>query len=452
LLRRRGFQSLFTVLLLLIGDVAALVAALAAAYLVRLYFPFSGKPLHLHDVFPLAATYVLVTVFALAAQGLYPAFGLTSVKELERLVTTLTVVAIVVGAVALLNGLYFLPRSVWLLAWLFSLVFLPVERLGLRSWMGRFKWYGVPVALIGNELLAGQIARGLVASRRLGWRPVGVFSPTAWEKIPPDVDVVILVLGTHEMAALNGEILRLNARFRRVILAETWPHLGSLWIEPRDLAGRLGIEFRYYLFSRTAQVVKRTVDLALALGGLVALSPFLGIIALAIRLDSPGPVIFRQERLGRAKTHFGLLKFRTMVVDAERHLEELLARDPRLREEYEHFHKLSRDPRVTRVGRWLRKFGLDELPQLWNVLRGEMSMVGPRPYLPSELGDMGESADIILRVRPGITGWWQVLGRNDTTFRQRLAMDVYYISNWSLWMDAYIFLKTVVVFLRGTGK
>ena len=452
MLNRHGFRLLLTVLVLFVGDVFALGWALALAYLVRILIPFSSKPIMLENVLPLATAYVVVVVFLLAAQGLYPGFGLTSVKELERLITTISVSAVVVAAVALLNGQYFLPRSVWLLGWAFSMVTLPMERLGLKSWLGRFGWYGIPVALLGHKALAEQIATALVAARRLGWKPVGIFAPLEWRNVPESVDVVILVLGTHEMAMLNGEVLRLNARFRRVILAETWPHLGSLWIEPRDLGGRLGIEFRYYLFSRTAQMIKRVVDLVLAVMGLVAFSPFLALIAAAIWLDSPGPIIFRQERLGLAKSRFDLLKFRTMVPDAERRLQELLESDPALREEYEHFHKLGRDPRVTRVGRLLRKFGLDELPQLWNVLRGEMSMIGPRPYLPAELNDMGESADIILRVRPGITGWWQVLGWNETTFRERLAMDVYYISNWSLWLDAYIFLKTLVVLLRGRGK
>jgi lipopolysaccharide/colanic/teichoic acid biosynthesis glycosyltransferase len=175
------------------------------------------------------------------------------------------------------------------------------------------------------------------------------------------------------------------------------------------------------------------------------------VILIAIALDSPGPVFYRQHRLGRSFHEFDVLKFRTMVANAEAILEEHLQHDGEARAAYERFHKLENDPRITRVGRWLRKFSLDELPQLINVLKGEMSLAGPRAYMPSELDAMKEFAQVILRVKPGMTGWWQVSGRHRTTFQRRLELDDYYISNWSLWMDMFIFLKTGWVVLRGQG-
>jgi lipopolysaccharide/colanic/teichoic acid biosynthesis glycosyltransferase len=140
-----------------------------------------------------------------------------------------------------------------------------------------------------------------------------------------------------------------------------------------------------------------------------------------------------------------------MVIDADQRLAELLQMDPQAQREYQAHHKLAHDPRATRVGRILRKFSLDELPQLWHVLKGELSLVGPRAYMPSELQDMGEYADLILKIRPGITGWWQVMGRHSTTFQHRLQLDEYYLSNWSLWLDVYILLKTGWVLLSGHG-
>jgi len=132
-------------------------------------------------------------------------------------------------------------------------------------------------------------------------------------------------------------------------------------------------------------------------------------------------------------------------------LRHLLKESPTIRAEYSKYHKLRNDPRITRAGNLLRRLFLDEIPQLWNVLKGEMSLVGPRPVMDSETGKMGAYAPIVSRVKPGMTGWWQVMGRNQTTFRERFQMDEYYISNWSLWMDVYILLKTVWVVLSGSG-
>lgn len=140
-----------------------------------------------------------------------------------------------------------------------------------------------------------------------------------------------------------------------------------------------------------------------------------------------------------------------MVTDAEEDLATFLENNPTAREEYQKYHKLSVDPRITTVGRFLRKYSLDELPQLWNVLKGEMSLVGPRAYMVSEREEIGDFADIILRVHPGMTGWWQVMGRQTTSFSRRLRMDEYYISNWSPWMDLYIIYKTIWVVIQGTG-
>jgi len=140
-----------------------------------------------------------------------------------------------------------------------------------------------------------------------------------------------------------------------------------------------------------------------------------------------------------------------MYEKAEEKLQELLAHDPQANAEYEKYHKLVKDPRVTRVGKFLRRYSLDELPQFLNVLKGDMNLIGPRSYLPRELPTMGETAGIILKVKPGITGWWQVMGRNATSFNERLQLDEYYISNWSIWLDIYIIIKSVWVVISGKG-
>jgi exopolysaccharide biosynthesis polyprenyl glycosylphosphotransferase len=192
---------------------------------------------------------------------------------------------------------------------------------------------------------------------------------------------------------------------------------------------------------------KRCFDLAMATVALVLMAPVLFLCALAIKLDSAGPVVFKQERVGRHGRRFRVYKLRTMVVDAEAQLANIA----HLNEADGPLFKVRNDPRITRVGRFLRKTSLDELPQLVNVLRNEMSMVGPRPALPREVLEWDEELRNRLRVRPGITGMWQVNGRSDTTFEDYQRLDLYYVDNWSLVTDLLIVLKTVpaVLFSRG---
>lgn len=194
--------------------------------------------------------------------------------------------------------------------------------------------------------------------------------------------------------------------------------------------------------------LKRVFDVVFSLGVIVLGAPVYAILALAIRLTSPGPVLYRQERIGRNGERFDCLKFRTMVQDAEARLEELLASCPNSREEFERCFKLKDDPRITRTGRFLRRTSLDELPQFWNVIRGEMSVVGPRPVVDDELDRYGGHAEDYLSVRPGITGIWQVSGRNHTTYRERVAMDTAYARDHRFLEDVATILRTVVVMVQ----
>jgi Undecaprenyl-phosphate galactose phosphotransferase WbaP len=197
--------------------------------------------------------------------------------------------------------------------------------------------------------------------------------------------------------------------------------------------------------------VKRAFDLALAaLLALAAALPALA-IAVAIALDSRGPVFFRHTRVGKGRRPFTLWKFRSMREDAGARLAEYLAADPNRAREWERTHKLRADPRVTRVGRFLRKTSLDELPQLWNVLRGEMSLIGPRPIVSQEAAKYGVGFALYAQVLPGLTGLWQVSGRNDTYFSRRVDLDCQYIRNWTVALDLKILLKTAGVVARGRG-
>jgi lipopolysaccharide/colanic/teichoic acid biosynthesis glycosyltransferase len=196
---------------------------------------------------------------------------------------------------------------------------------------------------------------------------------------------------------------------------------------------------------------KRWADIALTILFMPLILPFAAVVCLLIKLDSRGPVLVKVKRLGQGDTSFYKYKFRTMVPDAERVLQELLKADEAVRQEYLSTYKIKNDPRVTRFGRWLRRTSLDELPQVVNVLRGEMSWVGPRDILDTELAMYGEFAAKFVKVKPGITGLWQVSGRSRLPYAERVRLDMFYIDNVSFLLDLKIIFRTVPVVLFGEG-
>lgn len=204
--------------------------------------------------------------------------------------------------------------------------------------------------------------------------------------------------------------------------------------------------------ARFSNVTMKVVfDYLMTILGGICISPILLLIAVWIYKDSPGPVIFKHKRIGKDGKPFNCYKFRTMCVDAKQKLEVLLANDPEAREEWSRDFKLKNDPRITRSGAFLRRTSLDELPQIFNVIKGEMSLVGPRPIVQEEIEKYGAFIKDYLSVKPGITGYWQVNGRSDTTYEQRVMMDVWYVHNWSIWFDIMILWRTVKSVIAGTG-
>ena len=205
------------------------------------------------------------------------------------------------------------------------------------------------------------------------------------------------------------------------------------------------------LFRSRNRVVKRLFDVIVALALAIPAVPLGGAIALAIVLETRGPVFFVHTRLGQGRRPFRIWKFRSMQAGADEVLGQYLAQHPERLAEWQETHKLKNDPRVTRVGRWLRRSSLDELPQLWNVLRGTMSMMGPRPIVEEEIPKYGPALQYYERVQPGLTGLWQVSGRTDLSYRRRIDLDTQYIRHWTFALDLKILWKTVRVVLGGHG-
>ena len=205
----------------------------------------------------------------------------------------------------------------------------------------------------------------------------------------------------------------------------------------------------FSISSSIYHVIKRSFDIIVSALGLIICSPIFLIVIIAIKLESKGPAIFTQERIGKDGNTFKLYKFRSMVMDADKILFDLLEKDLDMTIEYKLNKKLKNDPRITKVGKFIRKTSIDELPQLVNVLFGEMSLIGNRPYLPREKEDMGKYYDDIVKTKPGITGYWQVSGRSETTFEERLKMEAEYSNQSSMKLDLKIFFKTFIVLFKG---
>ena len=430
---------------------------------------FLGIPALVADL-PRSVFYALL-LWPVAAwrEGIYPGYGLTPPQELRKQVVAAGYAGLILATGALLFPQALpLPRSVLLLMMGIGPLLLPIGRVLAKQLLLVMGLWGRPVVILGAGKTGRRITKALLNTPMEGLHPLALFDDDPAKHglrieglrvVGPLVDaeafakrchvthaiVAIPSLPTEMLARLVG---RQGKTFRRVQFV---PELAGMPVEDvlaSNLDGMLTIEVRNGLYARRNRLLKRAIDLLGSLVGGILISPLLFLLYLWIRFDSRGPAFYWSERIGRGGKPFQCLKFRTMYVDADERLGELLKGDPRIRQEYETYHKLERDPRVTRAGRILRKYSLDEIAQLYNVLVGEMSLVGPRPYLTRELEDMRGFGEDIFEAKPGMTGYWQVGGRNSVTFQDRLKMEAHYVRNWSPWWDIIIMAKTFPAMLR----
>ena len=353
-----------------------------------------------------------------------------------------------------MESMLVIVTMVLLLAWCDTLVLVPLLRGVARSACSRKAWWGNPVVIVGERGVALALAAMLESQPDLGFKPAAIVEePRLAALMARDRGIRHVILA---MSGLPRETLRTFFEecydsFSDVIVIPDLAGFSSVWAEPRDLRGTLGLEVQQKLLIPRARVLKRVIDIGLVVVLSFVALPLIVVIAALIKLTSPGPAFFGQRRLGRNGAPFQAWKFRSMAADATKVLEQCLASNPALREEWRRSHKLRNDPRVTRVGKFLRRTSLDELPQFWNVLRGQMSLVGPRPIVAEEICRYGESYSLYKKVTPGLTGLWQVSGRNNTTYEQRVNLDLYYVRNWSPWLDLYLLARTVSTVLLARG-
>ena len=363
-------------------------------------------------------------------------------------------------------------RSLLLLSAIFSFFLLFTMRYAAKRILFRLGLWEVPVLVVGAGKTAELLAQVFQQDPTIGYRIVGLLEDFPEQRkltkqFPvlgrfDEVELVIerYQIGTVVLAApgmAKAKLVDLFCRIQHItrdvmIVPDLFGlPVGNLDVETFFDQKMVLLRTRNNMASIVNRASKWLLDLIGALTGLVIFFPLYCVLSILIYVDSPGPIVFSHRRVGRGGKEFQCYKFRTMVPDAQAKLQHYLKMHPECLQEWEQNYKLKEDPRITRIGRFLRKTSLDELPQFINVLKGEMSLVGPRPIVQAEVAKYGRFIDDFYMVKPGITGLWQVSGRNDIAYADRVRIDSWYVRNWSVWLDLVILLKTVRYVLGGKG-
>jgi len=363
-------------------------------------------------------------------------------------------------------------RTTVVLAWVLSLFLFPLFRFIVKTGLIRFNLWKKKLIMVGVHETSLQVIRNIKKNRTMGYEVTALIEDSpeligktfAGIRVLGPLSKIAEISKTYQSKDIMVATPHKSRKEFKKILSLCEQNCESMWIIPRSgdfITEGVNIEvigdiFTLYLKRNLVKpwnlLFKNFFEILFALFLVVLTMPIFLVTALMIKLDTKGNIFFVQERIGKDKKLFHLYKFRSMYNDNETRLIKYLESNEKARGEWGKYKKLkNHDPRITRVGRLIRKFSLDELPQLFNVLKGNMSIVGPRPYLPEEIKDSGQSLSTITRVKPGLTGLWQVSGRSNLPFKARLRIDEYYIRNWSVWMDIVILLKSLRILFSQKG-
>ncbi|MFZ5906044.1 MAG: undecaprenyl-phosphate galactose phosphotransferase WbaP [Nitrospirota bacterium] len=471
-------RKLVCVSSLMLIDLVAFYASLSLAWVVRAdilpaFFthlpPFHFSYADFAVLWWIPATFILFIFYEDLYDNNLPFWDET--RDIVKSVSLASITLMAIVTLGKMGGS--VSRIVLLGLWVSSLFFLPLFRLWGKKILYTTGIRREKVLIIGAGKAGKLVLEGLMKEKHIGYDVVGFldddeqkrgaailgkkvfgrvseFEPVMREQQVKTVIIAAPSLPPGQLTALTAQVQ--NSAVNTMVV----PALQGIAILNTELTHLFSEELflmniRNNLKSPANRLIKRIFDLALCIVSLPFLLPLTAVIGLIIRLETPGKALYAHDRIGRSGKTFRCYKFRTMCRDAEEKLQELLARDEESRVEWEHTWKLKDDPRITRIGRFLRTTSLDELPQVFNVLKGEMSLVGPRPYLPREKRELQENIQVICSAKPGITGLWQVSGRSNTSYRHRLKLDAWYVMNWSLWLDIVILFKTVKVVLKAEG-
>ena len=455
---RPSLRGIFLVL----ADLGALVAA---SFLAARLLPSSATPfLPLSEI-----AWLSIPIALFCAIGLYSAKTTHPAIELRKVVVALALASIVLLSLHRYSGSNE-TRAAMIVGFFSQAACVTSFRTLLRAAMIRLGVWLTPAVIVGSGPVAESLVQILEKHKHIGFKPVAILTeespqseslrgrfliehPANASRLREEHGIAHAIIADPNVASGDRSTIteRYGQWFDQVILIPSGPAIGSLSVTAVDMGGILGLEVARTKLNRTGEILKRSLDLSVAsLAGLFAL-PVFALLYVTIKLTSPGPVFYGQRRIGRNGEYFTAWKFRSMVTNADAVLKEHLSRDPELRKEWELTQKLVNDPRVLPVGKLLRKTSLDELPQLWNVIRGEMSLVGPRPIVDAEVPRYGNIFAYYKMVRPGVTGMWQISGRSNTTYSERVRYDEYFVRNWSIWLDLYILFRTVKTVLLREG-
>jgi len=444
------------VLAIAIADLIAAFAATAAGFAQQRLLKdwLSLKDLTLYTWVESALFLFIVLSLGFLFRGLY--------LRREPLWETLrlTVGTCVLSGLVMVSTLYLTkiadstPRSLAILAAGNLVLLAPLLRIMMLALLRSSGLWYIRVLVVGEENTLAVVARELEADWGLGYRVVMAASTSSQLDGVTGIDEIIVIGKGYDSRAVSDLIEKARWIAGAVTLIPDLGFLpfGSAASRVLPERGHVLLTSRNLLTVRGNLIVKRSFDLVVSAVAIILTCPLFMLIAFAIRVTSPGPAVFSQERIGKRGNRFRCLKFRSMYLDAELRLADLLSRSPENRAQWERYFKLRDDPRVTPIGRWLRRTSLDELPQLLNIVSGAMSLVGPRP-LPAYHYEQipGSWAADYLDVRPGLTGAWQVGGRSECDINEMAFLNSWYVRNWSLWLDLTLLLRTIPVVIFGRG-
>jgi len=445
------------IVILLIVDCLILFLALTVGNIILLWIksiPFSIR--YSLMVVPVWCIGALVT-------GQVPGWGIGPVEELRRQQLLLITIFALAGVTYLLGQNKILPsRIVYLTSYVLSAFFLPFGRMATRKVLSSLNRWGCGVALYGDTKTIELMMRIFEKESVIGYHPAAIFS-NDWKKgesihgVPvkgkltdtlDDIHIAIASITHLKEKNLTQFVDHTLGKYRKVVLLPNLDLGVFSWIIPRDFNGMVGLELSRNLLKPFTSQIKRMYELTLVLLTLPLWLPLLLLLALFIGKKP----FYQQDRIGKNHKPFKAFKLRTMVLNADAKLDELLKNNSELKKEWETFYKLKNDPRITKIGYFLRYFSLDELPQLFNVLRGEMALVGPRPLPPYHHQELSESGQQFReQVLPGMTGQWQISGRSNCSITEMEQWDRFYVRNWSIWMDIYILARTLRIILFPHG-
>lgn len=465
------YTNYFLSALLFVIDYLSIVLAEQSAFVLRKWIVSDGGILHISwlnfwVVFPLL--YLLfLNIEQLYNRRMQFWQVIEKIFQASLYAVVAIVIVIYIGQIAASTSRMFI-----FLLWLFSFIYLTVFRYLTKNFLEKVQLLRIPVLIIGAGKTAELLVKGIINDAGMGYKIIGLLEDNCvrngiLKRFPvlgkfADVEAVILKTGVqHVFIAAPGleqeKLTRLIYKVQPLVKnIGIIPNLvgipmGGIEVESLFNEKLMLLRLKNNLARSWNRYLKTIFDFALTLVGTVAISPILIFIAIWIYKDSPGPVIFKHTRIGKNGKKFPCYKFRSMCIDAKEKLAELLENDPVAKAEWERDFKLKNDPRITKSGAFLRRTSLDELPQIFNVLKGDMSLVGPRPVIEEELERYGEYVNDYLMVKPGITGMWQINGRNDTSYAERVCMDSWYVRNWSIWIDNLILWRTLKSVIRCKG-